>query len=959
MSEFGLKIRNIKAATLFGYNQGYRDRYDYTEAMFSNSLFYDFIIKNGLSVWNNESTRDIICLDFGFGVRSYEEEIDHLNKQFGDLDGEKYSEADRKRIQAVFDNVEAHKDKYVHMSRDELREHYYEHGVSITYHNKGTKGRPEQTQTIHYKMLERNASKAKIGQVMFINADLYEVAYDWLTMGLGHKMPMDNAKIVEMSAYAPLSTSSIVGKMRIPVEDILILRDQKSTYTAPVKAVRSAPYVKPVRVLDEVRTAQSKEKALKKRQFLEDGTLKYRKYYKTVEQNENMCVVEDTETEVTNTLWDGMALIEDALLPPGINGMALLRNHFFKACAFRTKLQDFFKDWCKFRGYDYDSSEVTDMFGRPHLLKDIKMVTTENAIKWLKFVNLMGGTPESAFDYWCQRVNADGSVFGIVKTDHPSKLNDVQQMSYQMINTLPCSKQEIFDLASTSIKQVEEMKQDDEVFVAYLKKNKNDINHFEMLADLYEYNPEIAQTQWFRYEKAQIIRDYVNRLKTGKIVLNADNLTICGNPFALLLYSVGEDWSKDPALNYEEGVIQCYTTRFKDGAYLCGIRNPHNSPNNICYLHNHYSEYMDRYFVFSPNILALNCIHTDVQDRANGCDFDSDFFFTTDNTIMVRSAAKAYRDFPTIVNQLKESGLKYKNIMSEYARMDSKFAKGRIGIGESSNLAQLALTYYWTEPSRELYDNFVILSVIAQVIIDGCKREYEVDGVEEIKRIKKLPCMHRYVEVTDKNGNIKKQKKDFPEFMRHTRKPKHTKDGKEIPQEEYKLSKDKLEARIDGDLCCPMNVLQEALKTIKWGSKAPCMPIEGIFVKYSGNKEPNRRQMKRIKQYVNEYVDGVQEIMDSDDDRELKYQEVRDITDVTIAKIRKIKIQNPATINRLIELALKLDSGIGPHTQNRSAYAKCARNILKMLHKANKELFLSNFAPKCERKCTNNDEEDV
>ena len=53
--------------------------------------------------------------------------------------------------------------------------------------------------------------------------------------------------------------------------------------------------------------------------------------------------------------------------------------------------------------------------------------------------------------------------------------------------------------------------------------------------------------------------------------------------------------------------------------------------------------------------------------------------------------------------------------------MDNKFAKSRIGIGESSNLAQLAMTYYWTNPSRELYDNFVILSVLAQVIIDGCK----------------------------------------------------------------------------------------------------------------------------------------------------------------------------------------------------------------------------------------------
>ena len=48
MSKYGLKIKNIKAGTLFGYNQGVRDRYEYTDAMFSKSLFYDYIKDNGI-----------------------------------------------------------------------------------------------------------------------------------------------------------------------------------------------------------------------------------------------------------------------------------------------------------------------------------------------------------------------------------------------------------------------------------------------------------------------------------------------------------------------------------------------------------------------------------------------------------------------------------------------------------------------------------------------------------------------------------------------------------------------------------------------------------------------------------------------------------------------------------------------------------------------------------------------
>lgn len=129
------------------------------------------------------------------------------------------------------------------------------------------------------------------------------------------------------------------------------------------------------------------------------------------------------------------------------------------------------------------------------------------------------------------------------------------------------------------------------------------------------------------------------------------------------------------------------------------------------------------------------------------------------------------------------------------------FSKSRIGIGYSSNLAQLAMTYYWSElqsdnpdPKRldELSDNFVILSVLAQVIIDSCKRLYEIDGVKEIDRISKLPCMSMKKEVIDKNGNVKTVKCDFPQFMQYTREIKTTKDGKELPFEDIDESRNKL-----------------------------------------------------------------------------------------------------------------------------------------------------------------------
>lgn len=578
---------------LYDVNLGTRDYFTYTDAMLNNSLFSDFLKRNGLNVYRkkqnqefskDESTRDIVCLDFDFGSRSYDEEFKRLTKL---LDGDLTKES-RERIENAIKKVESRKELYSEKKRGEIRDLFYNDGVDITYKTKNKDGSLKKQQTIHYEMLFRTSAKAKLGQVIFINSKLYKKAYDWLTIGLGNKLPKDNAKIVEISAYAPLTTSTIIGTIHIPVEDILILRDQDSFFETVADVVRAEEYID------------------------NNGNTKKK------------CVVSRENTKVRNTLWDGMMLIECEeqylKLPEYINGMALMRNHMFKACGLKTKIQKFFKDWCADNGYDYETHQVQDMFGNWHYLKDIKVITTNNAIKWLKFSDLMGGTLEKAYDYWCDRIRADGCMWGIVKTDHESKLGNFQQLSYQMINTLPCSKEDVKNIAQDSIDYVELIKSDNREFEKFLRKYANEVNHYEMLADLYAHNNDFAECKWFREEKRKIISGYVHKLRKGKIFVEGDNLTVFGNPYALLLYSVGEDWRDDPTFQKEDGCIQCYTPRFSSGEYLGAFRNPQNSPNNICYLHNMYSKYFEKYFEFSNNIMAVNCIETDIQDRANGMD---------------------------------------------------------------------------------------------------------------------------------------------------------------------------------------------------------------------------------------------------------------------------------------------------------------------------------------------------
>lgn len=924
--------------------------------MFSNSLFYYYIRDHGLQDYKDESTRDIVCIDFSYGTRTYEDEIKHLQKKIKDeLDPER-----KKKKEEVLEGIKKNKYLYKQHSKDDIRLDFYTNGVPITYKKKDKNTNEIIEETIRYRMLYRNASKAKIGQSVFINEELYDNANDWITMGLRKLLPHDEAKIVELSAYSPLVTSSIESRFHLSLDEVLILNEEESVFHTVADVIKSTDYNSFDKVVDEEATENERQKAIKKNNLDIYGDPIYKTIYKNVPVIKKRCIVSREETDITNALWDGMALIESSFSPGENNGMVLLRNHFFKACAFKANIQLFLQDYCKEHNIDYDTFYLTDIFGRQVLAKNIKLITNKDACKWWKFIDIMGGTKEKAYDYWRQRVEADGSIWGVVKQDHVSKLGDhheIQQLSYQAVNSLPCSKDDINKIAQISVSYVELLKSNNDEFEKFLRKNATEVNHYNMLADLYKWNPEFANSKMWRVDKSSIINAYVNKLKKGKVTVPGDNLTVCGNPYALLLYAVGEDWNQDPTLQPEDGVIQCYTPRFMDGEHLCGIRSPHNAPANTGYFKNVRHPLMEKYMDFSQNIIAVNCIHTDVQSRMNGMDFDADSMLVTNQPEMVEAARISYRDFPTALNAIGQSNKTYKNEMSEYAKMDSAANRAQMGIGLSSNLAQMCLSYLWTKKAKneideeyvELYHNCIILACLAQLLIDGIKRTFEVDAMSEIERIQNTPCMIRMKPkvdddgnaILDKNGNPVMERKDLPAFMKYVKEVPYTKDGKEIPYEEVKKNRDRIENRIDPELICPMNWLVEKLSSIQ-GTRSSNIETKKFFIQLTGNSD--NKQMGKIRKIIEDYdkwtrlhIRSKRYYYDEDDYMdEFKEKSLEVLNAIKSYKISKI------TMNRLIASVLGITMQIGDNKKYREA-SKYTRKMLNAMYKYDKEKFLSNF----------------
>lgn len=761
MSEYGIKILNYSAGSIFEVDQGVRYRYDTKNAMLTNSLFKDFLVENGLKVWKGESTRDIICIEFKYGSRSFEDELKHINKLA------KQNRIDRKRIKShgikwqieeiqnkkhqiarLRKQAELNQDKYVRKTADELREDFYVNGVNIKYPKYNKKTNKYDYEVVHYKMLYRTPGKAKKGSCMFVRSSLYKKAHNFLWMGI--KLPKKNAPIVEIGAYSSLITSSIEGRVKIEPENILVLKDVDSFFNTKVLSIE----------LD----------------------------------NEKHChAIERDNYEVKNTLFDGQALIDTGVFPEWGNGYVLLRHHFFKAAAFHTRIQDFFRDYF---GNQYDTATVTDMWGNEHLAKNIKLITTDNACKWLKF--------PITYEYWSDRVRENGCQFGIVKTAHISKLGDKQRMSYQMVNALNIDSMP--NILRDSIDYVGKLKNDDNAFFDYLRKNQNFSNDYVVLLALCEQNPDFINCDYFRERRTDIIYSYMKEIKVGHILQNADNLVIVGNPYGMLMHSVGEDALSDPTFDHEDGCIQCYTGRFADDEYLAFFRSPYNSQNNMLYLHNHYHEYLTKYFDLGTQILVINMVGTDAQDRGNGMDMDSDQGFVTNQKDIVEHAKYCYKQYPTVVNNIPKEKNIYTRDIINFAIIDNALSAAQLDIGESSNVAQIGLSYTYNDFGKDFVGYVAILAVLAQCAIDNCKRRFDVNIHSEIQRIKE-------------EMNIKEF--GYPAFM-----------GEIKPE---------IRKKVNPNIVCPMNSAFKVKTKRKVYDTSP-IPIAEFFT-----PQPNIENIKKSK----------------------------------------------------------------------------------------------------------------
>ena len=549
-------------------------------------------------------------------------------------------------------------------------------------------------------------------------------------------------------------------------------------------------------------------------------------------------------------------------------------------------------------------------------------------------------------------------------------------MSYQMVNTLPIKKEQIEELLKPTIDYINGMKGKDSLgnFIEYLEATKDNTNENEMLLDILKINKDFSKSKFFNKRKKKQLYQLTNKkVRSGKLFTTGDNLTVVGNPYSMLLHSVGlvkhennivsNDYEDITLPVLDKECVSVYAKGFDDGEYLSSIRNPHNSPNNLGYNKNYKSSIIEEYFNFDNNILAVNLIRTNEQDRKNGQDQDSDFNMVTNQKVMVEASKKAQK-FRTIVNCIPQKGKKYKDSLEELALIDDGLGKAKNDIGISSNMAQIAMSWYWDIQSEKLADYVSILSVIAQCAIDSSKREYDIKIASEIGRIRKEI---KNIVIKEKGDKIKVKNKNgnyiysiLPKFWQYTNETilnKNEEDNKQAISELVKCN-------------CPMNWIQEYIKIDNDSKNNNIDDVKFInIVKGKQNKTMQKNIIKACEKYdiENKRLHKEMKVAKTDTDKEKINKQLANLLDDLIKDFSKVNLddnhkpkiedyytkeqikQEIEKSNKKNEIALKtIQMLINSCFAEKGKNKKYQLLMLKMLHKTHKKSFLKCIKLKCE-----------
>lgn len=414
---------------------------------------------------------------------------------------------------------------------------------------------------VRYVRFKRSGGSSRVGKCLFIDEKLYPAMHKYEMCKIKVKQG-EQVDLAALEAYIALTLSSIIDTIEIDPKSILIIDDYDSVFQDDVVVTKNV-----------------------------DGRL----------------VTGEETTTISNSIWDGQSLIDVSIMGEYAQyGMVLLRNHFFKSCAFNTNIQQFFKD--------HGITEISQLEGitLAESIDQIKFITTPNSVKYVKF-----GTAKA----WLKNIS---STFGVVKHEKKTHFFNgrMVQTHYQLLNTLQMSYTDMEEFLKPSIDYMNLLKTEPAVLRWHIHLSEDQeirqskyMSKNDVIFQLMGLNEKFTQTKMYREFCNNVIRAYKNNMLYGHILVEGNYSTLFGNPMEMLMHSIGQFNGKSSL-----GIGNVHSKRFRYGERLLGSRSPHVCVGNILLTNNVANEDIDKYFNLTEEIVCINSIGENILQRLSGAD---------------------------------------------------------------------------------------------------------------------------------------------------------------------------------------------------------------------------------------------------------------------------------------------------------------------------------------------------
>lgn len=822
----------------------------------------------------------------------------------------------------------------------------------------------------HYSRLKRSSSQARVGNVLFMcdgtidsngklaKNKMYDATKQWFEAGVGEAFEVlsqkdSNTKIdlITKETYQSMVDSSCERFVKINPDNILVIPDIEAIIGCDTKDV--------------------------------------------FKNSDGWCDVRSGKG-TKNVLFDGQSLVDSSMYTDIFGNkidesMILLRGRYIKSAGIKCEVQQYLKDYADKIGVKFEDLYLTDVFGNKIKASDVKMITTNNSIKYFKtgstFEKAYGTTPKELWENVKDMIREDGNTFGVVKSEHASKVlgGNYQNSTYQHFNCLlnmdNKSTREVLERCEEVMTKLSE---DNSFFLTYIKSQANEFNQYDLWIDRLESNSDWVNTKEFYNFRKEVKRSYKEMVAQGHIPIIGDNLTIFGNGMEMLRSATGEmdeyvekivkngktdiytvklkkdyecpEFSNKFYDSVEEEVFGLYTKQFANGENITCNRSPQATSANVAFGKNRCGskscESIDKYFPeLSPNMAYCDETRVGIQATLQGADHDSDFVMATNNKVYWEHSRERVGKHLIVDTSIDTVANEYTNSAKDLARLDNTLANSKTDIGATANLSQVAVSqknhYDYILSLEDGAERKELLKEINMSLDNVQKNKAEMEGVIEILSIMEGQSIDSakkkyYNELEDKMGQ------GFKGQIRHLKEKdcwiggKHT-DGKEYivaPQfMDGIVSKQSYPVKMK--LHTPMDLAQEELKKISEETRGTKSPkgknIADMLLSEEefGFQKDKVQYNKRLNPFLEEVLEldnkriGLLSRISSTNDKDVQKELYDVLNNLEEEFINKWKKR---TLNDN-EVYLILDRIYNPKNKSYQEYSKSRTEINKMLNK--------------------------